>query len=280
MLLEPRPGVTGVRLRDALDAQRMGIVNARGSGSIPDRYRQWANIASAALRPLVGATEVDRLVLTRRYWQLARAGFGTIDLVMLELADRLADFDEALADLDADIKRWSPPEIIVVADTTVYIEAPDKIEDLDFRPLVAVREEPIRLVVPIAVLDELEGLKRHQDRHKRWRAGYSLAVFEDRLPNGVGAARLRAADFSPLDDGGIPRGEISIEVLFDPPGHLRLPISDDEIVARSAALQAVSGRDVHLLTYDTTMSLRARAARLTVTKMRKSDDPEPGDSEG
>ncbi len=73
---------------------------------------------------------------------------------------------------------------------------------------------------------------------------------------------LRPEDFSAIDNqtGGIPRGEMTVEIVFDPPGHARLPINDDEIIDRATAVQALAGRDVTVLTYDTRQSMRARAA--------------------
>ena len=75
--------------------------------------------------------------------------------------------------------------------------------------------------------------------------------------------RIRAADYSKEEDS---RGEVTIEVLLDPPGHLRLPIND-EIVARTGALEILAGRPVRLVTGDTGMAIRARAAGLRVTKL-------------
>ncbi len=68
---------------------------------------------------------------------------------------------------------------------------------------------------------------------------------------------------------------MSGEVIFDEPGHTRLPHDDDEIVDRAAAVQAVAGRPVKLLTYDARQATRARFAGLTVKKLR--DDPDPAE---
>jgi len=116
-------------------------------------------------------------------------------------------------------------------------------------------------------------LKHAKDKHIRWRAGYTLAVF-DRLfaVSTVGPVRLRAADFSGLDTGGIPRGEVTVELVFDPPGHVRLPINDDEIVDRALNVGPLAARDVTLLTFDTSQSLRARAAGLRAVKIPQHVD--------
>jgi hypothetical protein len=92
----------------------------------------------------------------------------------------------------------------------------------------------------MVVVDELDGLKQASDRHVRWRAGYTLAVLDRAPRTGTGPARLREADFSALDTGGIPRGEITVEIMLDPPGHTRLPINDDEIIDRALAIRPLA----------------------------------------
>jgi hypothetical protein len=70
---------------------------------------------------------------------------------------------------------------------------------------------------------------------------------------------------------------VTIEIVFDPPGHVRLPIGDDEIVDRCLAIEPLAGRKVTLLTYDTGQSTRARAAGLAVKKLTTpiGEEPQP-----
>lgn len=81
------------------------------------------------------------------------------------------------------------------------------------------------------------------------------------------------------DTNGEPaswRGEVNLEIVLDQPGHVRLPIADDEIIDRAVAIQALAARDVRLLTCDTGQHTRGRAAGLTVTKVAAKDPgPEP-----
>ena len=37
-------------------------------------------------------------------------------------------------------------------------------------------QSPVTVLVPIVIVDELDGLKHSKDKHVRWRAGYTLAV--------------------------------------------------------------------------------------------------------
>jgi predicted ribonuclease YlaK len=145
-----------------------------------------------------------------------------------------------------------------------------------FRPLLKIWEDPVHLLVPIIVVDELDGLKKSKDRHQRWRAGYTLAVLDRLFASSAEPAQLTPEDFSVLGSGGLPRGEVTIELIFDPPGRVRLPINDDEIIDRVLAIQPLAGRDVTLLTYDTGQSTRALAAGLPVRKPTQSAKAELG----
>lgn len=117
------------------------------------------------------------------------------------------------------------------------------------------RHEPIGLIVPMVVIDELEKQKRSSDKRLCGRAQVTLAVIER-------VARDNVAGFSGIDRGEIPSGETWLDVLFDLPGHVRLPINDDEIVDRALSVQILSGKDVTFLIYDTNQALRARHAGL------------------
>ena len=66
-----------------------------------------------------------------------------------------------------------------------------------------------------------------------------------------------------------------MELVFDPPGHIRLPINDDEIIDRALAVEPLAARRVTLLTYDTGQSMRAQAAGMPVKKLTKPIGEEP-----
>lgn len=74
---------------------------------------------------------------------------------------------------------------------------------------------------------------------------------------------------------GLTRSEVTIELVFDPPGHVRLPGNDDEIIDRALAVEALADRNVTLLTYDTGQSTRARNAGLQVVKLSQEIGEEP-----
>ena len=222
---------------------------------------------------LVSPADLDSLVLTERY-KLLLSGVGIMTstemevqrvvngLVSLELDERVETFEAAIKALDQRIKLWSEHGHYVIPDTSFYIEHKDKLEKVEFGPLIDVWQSPVTVLVPIVIVGELDRLKESTKVTVRWRAGYTLGVLERVFAKSTGPARLRAGEVVPGPDG-LTHSEITIELVYDPPGHARLPINDDEIIDRALAAQALADRSVTLLTYDTGQAMRARNARAT-----------------
>jgi PIN domain len=251
-------------------------------------YLEWATDSVRMLEHRVSTADIDRLVLTRGYERLlATAGtFTGADigtermlngLVGHEIQRGAQALEEAIQALDAQIRRWPKDTYYAVADTSVYIEHDDKLRDLDFAPLLpgVWLDKPVVVIVPVIILDELDGLKqRGGDALRKWRASYTLGVFEDVFSRSGDRGILR----QPAADG--TRGAIYMDLLFDPPRHERLPINDDEIIGRALAAQGLAGASVTLLTFDTSQAARARNVGLTVKKLAKPLGDEPQDTRG
>ncbi|MFE2407070.1 PIN domain-containing protein [Kitasatospora sp. NPDC059408] len=288
MLITPRPGANRDSLLQALRQAHVDVRNLYTSG---DRdtlkallaYLEWANNATSQLAGQVSDRDLDRLILTARHSQIL-ANLGMLaapdtarfanGLLNLELRQRTDDFDAAVRSLEAAVNRRRQAGRDIVFDTGVFINHPEKLEAIDFRELTDVYDSTINLGIPMVVIDELDNLKQGKS-DVRWRAGYSLAVIDRLFSSGRPTfAVLHEADLSETVSGGLPQPKVTVELLFDPPGHARLPIADDEIVDRVVALQALAGDAVTLFTYDTGQSTRARNAGLSVRKLVKAD-PEP-----
>lgn len=283
MLITPVSSADRETLLRNLTEVQTQLANLRSSSpSVIDRfnnYVRWVSESVRLLRWQVSERDLKRLLLTRRYWTLQAMVTSptgiTSDLVDVEIEDRMKALEDAITTTRAEFERWSRVQRLVVADTTVFCQHPSKLEEMDLAAEVECRGEQIELVVPVAVVDELDNLKQSKDRHLRWRAMYTLAVF-DRVAGVSGVGQLRAAEHSPLDTGGSPHGETWVDVLFDLPGHVRLPIADDEIVDRALAVQILSGKDVTFVTFDTGQAMRARRAGLArVRKLGQDPGEEP-----
>jgi rRNA-processing protein FCF1 len=224
-------------------------------------YVRWATEHARLLRQYVEHQNVERLVLTKAFYSLLDNSTGSsprgFPLLGGELEARLADLDRESKELSHAIDRWGSGPPLVVLDTNAYLHAANQFTELDLGGLVG---DEWHLLVPMVVVDELDRHKRsrqtptdHQERLST-RARQALVLIERHLGS-VGEPR-------PLDE--TPH---LIEILPDPPGNRRLPIADDEIVQCAADVQAVAGRTVHIVTNDTGMLVRARAAGLDAHRL-------------
>ncbi|MFJ2645286.1 PIN domain-containing protein [Streptomyces sp. NPDC087420] len=195
----------------------------------------------------------------------------------LEPEERTQALQAAGEALKAQIDRWSKPEALVVADSSFYVQNPDKLADADLHQILDLRShDDVRLLFPITVVDELDGLKESGKERSRWRASHTLGLLDGILGGRTSSVWRSGTSFF-SDDGTVEiRGQVSVEIVLDQPGHVRLPIADDEIIDRAVAIQSMASRAVRLLTCDTGQHTRGRAAGREVTKIPAKDPgPEP-----
>lgn len=293
-LIAPLPGVSREHLRDSLHQLWGEATNIRNGtyGSGPQQLAQYLKWTSGAVKVLanqVKPADIDRLILTRGYERLLTlmspvASTETVsvmnEMLNVELSQRVNDLEAARNSLNDAISRWSDSALFVMPDTSVYIEHENKLADLDFAQLVADQRFPnTRLVVlvPIVVIDELDRLKdRSSNRDVKWRAGHALGFMYEKLKDVDHPALIQPPESQKW------RGPVVMELILDPPGHVRLPIEDDEIVDRAQSMGALTESRVTLITFDTGQSLRARSAGISVKKLTKpkaehdeEDDPGP-----
>jgi predicted ribonuclease YlaK len=162
----------------------------------------------------------------------------------------------------------------VVADSSFYIQNAAPLAEADLHQILGIPPaEHIRLLFPIAVVDELDGLKESGKHRSRWRAAHTLGRLDEVLAGSTfGILHHAKTDGEPA----LWRGEVNMEIVLDQPGHVRLPITDDEIIDRIVAIQSLAARPLRLLTCDTGQHTRGRAAGLKVTKVATKDPgPEP-----
>lgn len=285
MLITPRRGVDRKNIRHVLSGVHTTAMNLqRPYGSAFEgllTYLEWATESARMLRSQVSDRDLDRLVFTPRYKALL-ASCGTLagtaqqrlvnGVVQLEVTERIEAFEAAVAALDAQIGRWARREVFVVADSSFYIQNAVKLADVDLHEVLAVpRWEFVRLLFPIVVVDELDDLKDASKQRARWRAAHTLGLLDGVLDGGTHGT-LHAGEHTVQD--GETRGRVNLEIVLDPPGHVRLDRPDEEIIDRAVAIQGLAGREVRLLTCDTSQRTRGRAAGLQVSKVATTD---PGD---
>jgi hypothetical protein len=226
----------GVRLDDHT-ANVLGDVatrldNARSDPSPYDAYFKWVSVAVMQLGLILTEQEMGRLVLTDgfRLVSVIPLNSATERLVMVETDARAHQWAELMKEILAWRQRWSDGSVIVVPDTNVYLHHEFMFDAIGWRSLVGARElEPVRVVMPMVVLDELDGLKGRLTKtkpkeHLRYTAREIATRFERPDARSVlePEQRLMAAT--------------TIELFPDPIDHVRLPRNDSELADRSRLL--------------------------------------------
>lgn len=236
-----------------------------------DAYVLWATTTEGRLRSILSNRDAGTFFDGPRHRDICSMTPGSqlLPLISAEVSAHAERFGALANELDLARRLFEGAGACIVPDTSFYIEHGEKIEDVDYHVL-AEDPGPVRVLIPMIVVDELDGLKRGTSSKVRWRAGYSLAVIDRVILDPPWSGILTPKQHLPMP----PRGEVTFQIVFDPRGHRRMPINDDEIIDRCLVCQPFVG-NLMVITYDTGQSNRARAAGLKVKKLSHDLGQEP-----
>lgn len=213
-----------------------------------DAYLTWVEKAESHLRHFFVVTEPWDDLFSVRYWHLYQLTNGTphaYSLIRTEatwqseqlhgLADRLRD-GQQLFELPVG-------HVAIVPDTNVFAHY----RTFDQIPWPALtKSASVRVIVALLVLDELDDLS------------YKARAAGQRAKDVLRALAKLRSDARPEAPVNIQHG-VAIQLLPDPPGHVRQPNNDDELLTRVEHLTTVVGNRVSLVTGDYGMQVRASA---------------------
>jgi len=235
--------------------------------TVHTQYLRWVNDTADALGRRMSAGDVERLVLTPRQWALQSlvpgVHAGLMSLVQLEVREAQRRLTKAIDELKRVREQWNDtPGVLVVPDTNVYLHHRQQVDEVAWGQVIGARPYvQVNLVSPMVVIDELD---RHKRTNNRKRARSAL-----RIVNGWFGQPGASATVTPAT-GTV--GAVVAHLLVDDPRHVRLPHADSELVDRAQSLAALTGRPVTIVTFDTGMVLRARAAGLASRHLSERDE--------
>lgn len=250
-----RPGITAKAALDSLKPLIVQIQNVASSGGgnssqMWNRYLLWVEAAESQLSSLFRRAGLWQGLYTDRYWHIRGFQTGPSARPHAIIANeatwqgrRLQAVVDQLERAHRDLSSLPDGALAVVPDTSFLMNHHEFFDELDWAGLLAVRA--VRLVVPLAVIDELDDLSfRGKDTSVRARK--------------VIRALRRLRGHRPPEEPVPVRPEVDLQILVDPPGHRRRPNSDDEILARAEYLAAFVGPErVRVAAFDYGIQLRA-----------------------
>jgi hypothetical protein len=271
----PRTASRGDRLSQAIQEVVNDAVSitAVGAERLP-AYLEWAIAAASRLQPHLGSDDIDRLIRTSTFWAavgLSPTAPAAVRLVNYELLTRERELLEARESIDAFRARFlGVPEsaLLLIPDTNVLIAHAEAAETANWRAMVEAHvqgPDTVRLVVPLVVIDELDKLKHHTNAKTRSRARVILKLIHRLLGDAPGSRPT-------LQTASATSGAVTIELVMESPGHIRLPRADDELVDVVSRLRDMLGERTVLATFDTGADLRAAATGIKHVRLEQAYD--------
>jgi hypothetical protein len=246
------------RALEVLNERINALNNIRMDGSTPDRVMQsrdgyiaWVEDTEVVLSGLTHDDTVIEMLHTARYWairNLVPHDARPVPLIMGEQHSQRDALEHMKQNLEMHVARavGAPGHIVVLdTNTLLHYQLPNSIKWAE-----VVGFDPVRLVIPLRVIEELDAKKYGDSAKLRSRARDLLPKLEELA--GMGGAP------SPLWEG------MSLEVLveFDTGAARVKPAdADEEILFICRELWQLSGQaeGVTLVTGDTAIRMRAQA---------------------
>ena len=271
-----KPGATPERALEILNALLAELRNLPGksaaSANVWDTFRRrqqdymtWIANAEGQLGNFTDELRIDTLLHTRGHWAIREAHAQIpwpAHLIESEIRLQKATLERVAEDLKRRIERAAGAAgHIAVVDTHLLLHFLPP-EQVDWRKVVGV--EPVRLFLPITVVDELDELKYTGKDRVRGKARAALTNLE----RAVG----------PGGSPGTVREGVTIEVELAFPDDPRDPDPDRSIISVCVELEQLAGKPncVSLVTGDAGMRLRAAQRDVRVVPMPEKYLREPG----
>ncbi|MFF0028937.1 PIN domain-containing protein [Streptomyces avermitilis] len=218
--------------------------------SLRESYLAWATDAEESLAEITDDESTGERVLSNRHWRIVDAPPSaphTSSLIEAEVKSQTRWLGRSAQQLEDQIKHLEEPDgDIFLLDSNIFLQF-RLFTDIDWTETLSCN--PVRLVVPLTVLTELDDKKNSSKSSLSKRAHKVLSELNATL----GASAGRPSEIS---DG------VTIEVI-DRERASSARNADDEILAEAQYLtQILDQRNIAIVSDDTSLRLRASARRL------------------
>jgi rRNA-processing protein FCF1 len=264
----------GVTVASAINALVERISDSQAArlhdGSPPEAKRQlylnWVDTTQRHLRTIFLDTELEDSLLGRGYWHICDAS-RTADPPDQRGAclsgrpprgitgDPGGRLGEVLTRLRALTWLASRPGRICVPDTNALLHY-TRLDQLPWSERM--NTALVRLVIPLAVVDELDNKKYARREEFQQRARELLTLIDRHVTDSPDG-------YSQVREG------VTVEVLADEPGHLRMSSNDQEILDRCEFLNQVTESPVTVITGDSGMRITAQTRGINIFNLSTAD---------
>jgi rRNA-processing protein FCF1 len=252
-----RPGRTVDSVLSVLRTLKVDVDNIKSGGGTPNegqmRYVQWVENAEVQLRSVFMADAVWQSLFSDRYWHLRNMSMSekrpwpVVSAEAEVSSARLQWMMDVLAE-DQRLFQLGAQEVVLMPDTNVLMHYTN-FDQVKWNELVG---SPVRLVIALVVIDELDDLS-FRSKATSDRARGVIKVMEKLDIGPKGAVEIRA--------------NVMGQILMDPSTHARRSNDDDEFLTRVQYLNAFVNGDLYVCSADRGVRLRASLRDLKIIKL-------------
>jgi hypothetical protein len=258
-------------LRAAANAAGNANTTSPNNESVLLAYRRWVTAHAPLVGLVLSPASADEILSTPTYWLLqsldaAAYGVSTGQLVRNELVERQGALTAAADEVAKWLVTWQH-RAAVVLDTNVLLRHHQELATFDWIGAIDWRSRAIALAVPIVVVEELDRLKRVDQKMKdatgvdvktSTLARAALDTLDWTFELSLGAQPLQTFDLTP--EGTMQPG-VTISLLVPDLQHRRRERNDAEVISNALELLPFA-ESVTILTGDRAMAFEARTTGL------------------
>jgi hypothetical protein len=214
-------------------------------------YLAWVEEADRQLGSVLTDRADVEALYTERHWRIRSMDSSTVrpfPLIQVEQSVQKARLEEIRDQLRKYSEMVSVPFTgsLVVCDTNAYVHG-KLFTQLPWDSIVGF--SPVRLIVPLVVVDELDVIKDRGGSDSRW-ARRVIKEMQSVAPDGTGLGPFKM------------HSNVTLQFVDEPRGHARLFRPDDEIIRQAEYLSGLASAALHVVSLDRGMRLRAQAVGL------------------
>ncbi|MFI0350374.1 PIN domain-containing protein [Actinomadura sp. 9N407] len=236
---------------------------------VDQQYRQqaavldWYEMAEGQLRNHFSSSDlIDQLRASQhRVSELSNVSAGVFNRVLnQERKDWEHRFQVAYEELERLKVFVDRPGHPVVPDTSAFMEG-EFFTEYDWQSLaLPLKGQTVRVIVPILVIEELDSLKRSNNRSQKQQARKVLKALWQLHGN------------EPTSPAALPQSaDVTIEVLLDNGWHRRQPNNDAEIIDQAIQVNVLLGKPTLLASCDYVQMYRSAAEGLSPVQVPRAD---------
>jgi hypothetical protein len=271
-----KSGQTGAAAIDAIDRLMTPLGNSihQDLDVAVNTYLGWVEQADTQLSSFLDDRRDVEALYTEHYWRIRTMNESTVrpvPLISVEQSAQKTRLQEIRNELQkySEMAKISAKGSLVVCDTNVYVHG-KLFTQLAWDTIVGL--SPVRVLVPLVVVDELDAIKDRGSEDSRWTRRV-IKEMKGIAPDGTGLGPFQMHQ------------NVTLQFVDEPRGHRRLLRPDDEIVRQAEYFSGLTEGELRIVSLDQGMLFRAQAVGLHHLELpseflRKKEEecpPEPTD---